>query len=201
MRPRAVGTSAERPSDLAWVGNLLLGRALDADVSIGPTVPSGFREVLTFGALPNAAHPYLLVPLDSRRATGGAVHNVGNPLKRTVRVAESALSIGLALGLAPMIVKQRVSVSVPAAEPAAMTVPGLLAERLDRPDLATAVILGRDRPNRKPVLKLLTPQGRNVAFVKVGWNALSRELVKGEETILKAMERLSVLPGRSRSLA
>jgi hypothetical protein len=50
------------------------------------------------------------------------------------------------------------------------------------------VILGRDRPNRKPVLKLLGPDGQPVAFAKVGWNEVSRALVRHEAGVLTELE-------------
>jgi hypothetical protein len=62
------------------------------------------------------------------------------------------------------------------------------AQRLiGRDDLSAAVILGRDRPNRKPVLKLLAPDGGPVAFAKVGWNEISRTLVRHEADMLSVL--------------
>ena len=57
-----------------------------------------------------------------------------------------------------------------------------------RTDLSTALILGRERPNRKPVLKLLAPNGEPVAFAKVGWNDVSRDLVRHEAGVLTEMD-------------
>ena len=60
------------------------------------------------------------------------------------------------------------------------TLPGHLATVLGRDDAVCAVILGRRRPNRKPVLKMLTPGGEVLAYAKVGWNDLTANLVRAE---------------------
>lgn len=174
---------------LAWLGTLLLaGSVPDEAIIVADAPPPGYRSVFAFRALPNARHPYLLMPLDSRAAAAGSVHHIGNPLKRRMRVAESALSLSFHMGVGQRILNQRLHVCVPRA--AGLDAPTLIDRALGlvgRDDLSTAVILGRDRPNRKPVLKLLAPDGKPVAFAKVGWNDVSRDLVRHETEVLTAM--------------
>ena len=177
-------------SGLAWVGKLLLaGDAREGDVVVAGSPPPGYRSVLGFRALPNARHPYLLMPLDSRAAAAGSVHHIGNPLKRSMRLAETALSLSFQVGVGQRMLNQQLHVCVPQGTP--LDVPTLIDRARDlvgRSDLTAAVILGRDRPNRKPVLKLLGPDGEPVAFAKVGWNEVSRSLVRHEAEVLSELD-------------
>jgi hypothetical protein len=51
-----------------------------------------------------------------------------------------------------------------------------------------AVALGEPlRPNRKPVLCVMTEQGHVLGYVKIGWNALTKRLVSNEANVLRAM--------------
>jgi hypothetical protein len=47
--------------------------------------------------------------------------------------------------------------------------------------------LGAPRANRKPVLQVLTPDGRTVAYVKVGVDPLTCRLVRAEATALRTL--------------
>jgi hypothetical protein len=174
---------------LAWLGTLLLAGSVPEDaIVVADDPPPGYRSVLAFRALPNARHPYLLMPLDSRAAAAASVHHIGNPLKRRMRVAESALSLSFQVGVGQRVLNQQLHVCVPLAVD--LEAPTLIDRALalaGRTDLSTAMILGRDRPNRKPVLKLLAPDGEPVAFAKVGWNDLSRDLVRHEAEVLASL--------------
>src|SRR4029077_3567494 len=55
--------------------------------------------------------------------------------------------------------------------------PRLLGERR----VEVAISLGqRLRPNMKPVLQIMAPDGRVLAFAKLAWNRLTTELVRNE---------------------
>jgi hypothetical protein len=183
-------TGGRAPTDArAWLGTLLLAGAVpDDEIAVADAPPPGYRSVMGFRALPNARDPYLLMPLDSRAAAAASVHHIGNPLKRRMRLAESALSLSFQFGVGQRVLNQQLHVCVPA--DTVVEAPTLIDRALTlvgRTDLSTALILGRDRPNRKPVLKLLAPDGEPVAFAKVGWNELSRELVGHEAHVLTTM--------------
>ncbi len=186
---------------LAWVGRLLLaGSAPDDDIVVADRPPPGYRSVLGFRALPNARKPYLLMPLDSRAAAAGSVHHIGNPLKRRLRVAESALSLSFQLGIGQRVLNERLYVCIP--EALALGAPTLIdraRDLLGEETLSASVILGRDRPNRKPVLKLLRSDGEPVAFAKVGWNEISRSLVRHEAQVLTTMQHDERTPSEFRA--
>jgi hypothetical protein len=46
--------------------------------------------------------------------------------------------------------------------------------------------MGGHRPNRKPVLQILSSAGDVLAYAKVGWNALTRSLIRNEADVLTA---------------
>ena len=52
-------------------------------------------------------------------------------------------------------------------------------------DLQAAVLFRRATPNRKPILQMIDHDGRSIAFVKIGWNELTRTLVRNEGAILR----------------
>jgi hypothetical protein len=69
-------------------------------------------------------------------------------------------------------------------------VEGHLREALGRRDLLVAVMPGRvHRPNRKPVLAVLTEGGDLIGYAKIGWNDLTRELLGNEARVLRAWAR------------
>ena len=63
-----------------------------------------------------------------------------------------------------------------------------LARALGEPELLAAVTLGNRRRNRKPVLRLIGPDGRVVGFAKVGWSPLTTALVANEGDALQLVE-------------
>jgi hypothetical protein len=58
---------------------------------------------------------------------------------------------------------------------------------LGRDDLAAAIVLGPVRPNRKPVVQLIGRDGGAVGYMKVGWNDLTRRLVRAEAATLRRL--------------
>ncbi len=57
-----------------------------------------------------------------------------------------------------------------------------------QPDAIGIIRLNPARPNRKPVLQLLSEDGRTTAYVKVGWDEISAELVRGETQVLLGLD-------------
>ncbi|HET9558942.1 MAG TPA: hypothetical protein VFS70_17530, partial [Actinomycetota bacterium] len=49
------------------------------------------------------------------------------------------------------------------------------------------IVLGPVRPNRKPVVQLIGRDGRPVGYMKVGWNDLTRRLVRAEADTLRRL--------------
>ena len=121
--------------------------------------------------LPSARRPRLLVPVGVPAAARMLTRHGDRPGPRAVR---AALAAGVRTGLLERLPVQRL-----VAHPAAAS----LAEQLEPalgPGLAVGALLGTPRVNRKPVLQVFDPAGRTVAFVKVGHDDHTRELVRRE---------------------
>jgi hypothetical protein len=176
---------------LDWACRLLFGS--DGRVVArrrGRPAPAGFTRAEAYLALPRAANPRLLVPLGSPRAAAAALARNHDATSRQARLARAALGAGLRVGLTQRLAAKswRVDVfadpSLTAVERPALLLSEHLRGVFGRRDLEMAVILGVPRPNRKPVLQVLTPDGTVVGYVKAAWNDLTAGLVRNEARVL-----------------
>jgi hypothetical protein len=97
----------------------------------------------------------------------------------------AAFALGLASGLGGTLLGVRVRVTAP---PDAESIESYLKSVLS-PDIRVSIRLGPARANRKPVLQLHTTSGEAAGFVKIGFNALTRDLVRAEAASLAWLER------------
>ena len=176
-RERTPGPAAAVTEELTAV----LAVLWDAGGAAAPN-PRETAATTSWICLPSLADPRLLVPSESPRAAAAVLrsHGQGDGVKIALRngLLRSAARTG-ALG---RLARRRVTV---AAGPG-----GLLARaaRLtSESSLLAGVQVGPPRANRKPVLSLVTRDGRLVAFVKVGTNPLTRALLSNEA---RALSRL-----------
>lgn len=133
-------------------------------------------------ALPGPAEPRLLLPRE-RRPAASLIRRIGNEAPGPLRPLRFLASLALRAGAASV---------VPARSGRWVTAEGAdrLAIELRRilgADLTFAVRFGPARANRKPVLFVMDPDGRPLAFVKVGNNAVTRPLVRHEAEVLRSM--------------
>lgn len=183
--------------DLAWLIDVLWRPSEKLSVSTDPGPPkSGYRTTDSFAVLPNASRPRFLVPLDSRRAASASLrlYNALRPPKR--RLARAVIGMGLRAGIAQVLLRDRVRVSVAEDVSTGDLSDLLLGEHLRKlfggQDVRTAIGIGGPGPYRKPVLQALTPDGDVLGYVKLGWNDVTRRLVRNEARALAAwMERPS----------
>jgi hypothetical protein len=172
---------------LLWPAPLQLQLGDAADPGAGPV----HREYLL---LPNGRRPRLLVPR-GRRAAAGALRGYGVGRGRSARWQAAALAVGMATGLAPLLLRDRARLlhgpSGPgsADDGAAMAAASIEAHLSDvlGTDVLLSMYLGAPRANRKPVLQVLSPQGRTLAYVKVGVDALTSRLVRDEAEALATL--------------
>jgi hypothetical protein len=92
----------------------------------------------------------------------------------------AAFALGLASGLGGTLLGVRVRVTAP---PEAESIESYLKSVLS-PDIRVSIRLGPARANRKPVLQLHTTSGAAAGFVKIGFNPLTRDLVRAEAASL-----------------
>ena len=171
--------------ELEWLADVLWGPTPRVEVVVG--VPSS----LGWGVLPDLRHPRVLVPLSSRRAAAEAVRQYSDGMTQRARLAKAAVGLGLRSGALQWWLRRR-GLLFGAIGPAEGTLLGdHVATALGRSDLAAAIVLGPVRPNRKPVVQLIGRGGQPVGYMKVGWNDLTRRLVRAEADMLRRLAEAS----------
>jgi hypothetical protein len=187
----------DRQAELEWLAEVLWGPTHGVELVVG-LVPHGFRRLDAWVVLPDLRHPKVLVPLASRRAAAASMRQYSDGMTRRARLAKAAAGAALRSGAPQWLLRRRRQVvhagmldplhgGPPAGGAGATLLGDHLAEALGRRDLAAAIVLGPVRPNRKPVVQLLAPDGRPVGYMKVGWNDLTRRLVRNEARALRRL--------------
>lgn len=148
----------------------------------------GHISVGEYLVLPSRRHPRLLVPA-GRRAAAAVVRHHGEGRHASARLKAATLALGLATGLGSLVRRERLHVSAPAGTRSG-GLPTHLADVLSR-DVVIGMHLGPPRANRKPVLQLLTPQGRTLAYAKLGVDPLTDGLVDQEAAALRVLASAS----------
>ncbi|MEV0715083.1 hypothetical protein [Asanoa sp. NPDC050611] len=138
--------------------------------------------VADYLVVPDVRRPRLLVPARSRRIAAAAVRRYAEPQGRIARLKRDAVVTALRSGASGILLRDRVRVYGPAAE----TIDGYLRRVLGA-DVALSVHIGPARANRKPVLQLISRDGRTVGFGKLGTGPLTRRLVRAETAALNAL--------------
>jgi hypothetical protein len=175
-----------RSAELAWLAEVLWGPTPGVEVVVG-RLPAGAPASQRWGVLPGLGRPRLLVPLASPRAAAAAVGQDSDAMTGPARLARAVVALGLRSGAVGSFLRRR-GLVVAAAGPAEGSLLGdHVPAVLGRPDLAAAILLGPVRPNRKPVVQLVGGDGRPVGYLKVGWNDLTRRLVRAEADSLRRL--------------
>jgi Phosphotransferase enzyme family len=143
-----------------------------------------YREGREFILIPGPWHPRLLVPT-AAGASAAAMRHYGQPRSATGRAVQRSLALGLACGLGGKLLGVRVRVDT---TPDADSIEAYLQRVLGR-EFRVSVRLGPARANRKPVLELVTSAGEPVGFAKIGFNPLTRDLVRAERASLEWLNR------------
>lgn len=193
MAERGSPRSAGVGTNLVWLIEQLWEReeqAARVHVSIDGTVPSGYRPVERFAVVPDLRRARFLIPLRSRRAAWASTtrYNALRPVR--VRLPRAVIGAGMRAGMAQRLLPDRLVVCV-ADDVGPTTLPGLLLsahlrELLGGREVAMGIGIGDAAPNRKPTLQLFAPDGRALGYAKLGWNELTRHLVRNEIRALRA---------------
>lgn len=166
--------SADPRASLAWVAEVL-----DWTPAEG-SAPPGTR-IDPLWVLPRGSRPRTLVP--SSRHGGRALWTFNDSMSQPARLRKAGLGAALDLGLGRALRLDRVRMFDAGDE--GPSIQEHLASIVGH-TVSVGAYLGNDlRPNRKPVLQVLDPHGRIVAFAKVGWNGHTAALVDNEAEALK----------------
>jgi hypothetical protein len=187
-RRAAAGASG---ADLDWVLGALWGGSSEVEVAMARDAPARRRVVERFAVFPKKTRPRLLLPLGSGGAASRALHDHTSH-RKLVRMAKPLMANGMRTGLARRLVRNQMSVSIAEDTPAEALPRLLLKEHLREVmgrDIETAIKFIPRAPHRKPTMQILSPSGEVLGYVKVGWNQLTRELVRNEAHTLEVLGR------------
>jgi len=139
-----------------------------------------------YAVLSRRGRPRLVVPLASRKAAASALRRDSSDVTTARGLVRRGAAVAARFGLLQPLLRNRF---VPGLSGEAEPLEEHLAGILGLPGVVLAVTVGSPRPNYKPVLQVMTPEGATVAFAKVGWNGLTRTLVTHEATELDRLDR------------
>lgn len=171
------------PEARRLLGSLWTG----CDVVEGDIGHRARQPIATFTVLPNLRHPRLVVPTRTVRAAGAALRQYNDGMSQVARIRKAAIGAAFGVGLG-RVVGNRLHV-IPGTDPTtASLLAGQLEDLFGKGHLEIAVFFGEQlRPNRKPVLQVMTERGDVLGYVKVGWNTLTKRLVANEAEALRSM--------------
>jgi hypothetical protein len=149
--------------------------------TMGGEKAAGTVPVAEYLVLPSRNRPRLLVP-PGRRASAAVVRYHGEGRNSRARLQAAALALGLRAGLGVLMRRERLQLRAPADVPRD-SLAAHLAAVLGR-DVLIGMHIGAPRANRKPVLQLVTPEGKTFAFAKFGVDPLTDSLVDAEADAL-----------------
>lgn len=150
-------------------------------------VPDGHRVVERYVVVPSLRRARMLLPGGDPTVRAAALRHYNRLRDPRTRGLRAGLAVLARTGIDSRF-GTTLSVSVPAGtDPNAegdLLVTSMLAQQLGHRRLHAAIGVGHSGPNSKPTLQLFGDGGRPVAFVKVGWNELTRGLVTAEAEAL-----------------
>lgn len=130
--------------------------------------------------VPSAADPKLVLPYGVPRAAAAAVLGFNKDRSRGSKIRSLVLARALRWRLGGLALRDGLQVL---AEPDAATIETELSAAVGQ-EIVAALHMGPARATRKPVFQLLTPDGRTVAFAKLGTTELTARLVRDEAAAL-----------------
>lgn len=141
-----------------------------------------------YGVFPRVSRPRLLFPLGSRSAAREALHRYSSS-RPLVGLLMRTLTFAAAVGVIRRAWPHRLYVSAsPGTDTADPLIDVYLRNVLGWPDLQVAVLFSPGRPQKKPVLQLIRTGGETRGYAKVGWNDLTRGLVRAEAETLAGLQ-------------
>ena len=140
-------------------------------------------------ALPTPARAQVLVPRRSPAAGAAALRAFSNGAPWRGRVAATAAGAAVRAGLVGAVgggVTVAVTPGTATEELPELVLSHHLARVLERAEVDMAVRVGGTRPNSKPVMRV-SAGAQALAYAKVGWSPLTRELVAAEAQALRRL--------------
>ena len=142
------------------------------------------QESTTYAILPSARRPKLLVPIAGGLAAG-SLRSYNDSMSQAARLRRAAMSGMFRVGMHRFAKLDKVAFTMTG--DGSPTLLEYLESVLHQPVNVSVAMVPVPRPNRKPVLQLLSSGGRLLAYAKVGWNDLTRRLVGNEVAALRTL--------------
>jgi hypothetical protein len=179
---------------LDWLQRILWGRATDTRVELNRVEKRGQSLSREWWILPSATSPTLLAPTRGRHGRRSLLQ-FNDSMTQRARLTKVGAGFAIQGGLARLFLRDRLSITMAASDASRDLIEGELPRLLGVPRVEVAISLRLGlRPNVKPVLRIMAPDGRVLAFAKLAWNTLTSELVENE---VRALTRLEGVPTRS----
>jgi hypothetical protein len=163
-------------------GLMWLGQALGA-VSSGEAGDRRYR----YAVMPSRSRPQMVLSLGEPGAGWASLHRHSDAAPLKVRLARELSAWACRAGLAGVVFSPAVPDSVVGLRAGSVPWPDLIAEVFGRSDLSVAISVGQLRPQIKPILHVTTRAGQPLGHIKVGWNEITRSLVRHEAEILLSL--------------
>ncbi len=167
---------ATRPPRLAWLTEAL-----------GATPAPREGRTRDSVVIPSASRPQMVLSPNDRGAAWASLRQHSDASPPRVRVAKELMAWAFRVGLeGPLF---RALIPDPLVSGAGSPDWRELIEHVfGRADLAVAISVGHLRPQIKPILHVATRRGMLLGHVKVGWNDITRPLVRHEAQALEAID-------------
>lgn len=136
----------------------------------------------SMAALPSPRAPRLLVPVRPLSVSAAALRNFKASASGLGRLRNRGMAAGARLGALTVLPKQ---VVIARTED---SIDSYLSRTLET-ELYSALYIGPQRAVQKPILQLIEPRGRTVAFAKLGTNSLTTSLIRHESQSVERIRR------------
>lgn len=157
----------------------------DYRLVVNPTPQSGWATLREYTVLGSGGRPELLVPKASPRITRRVLTAYGGLRRLRPRIARQVAGwtaqVGLPIGRQTIAVQEATARESQSLEPLAV-IEGELGMRL------VAALGVRRGANGKATLHLFDHVGRPAGLAKLSWNALTREFIDTESTVLEHLD-------------
>lgn len=160
-------------------------------ISNRPLQEAGFTRIARFAVLPNWDNPRWFIPLASP-AVSSAGFNLYTPARTSARLKRFAARVAVYSRL-PVWYRDQIVIAQREPSP----IERKIATLFPRQPLAFALSAGAPEGarNRKASAAVIGPAGQMLAFLKLSGSTLADQLLRGEATVLRALNALPELEG------
>ncbi|MGO8884456.1 MAG: hypothetical protein ACLQI7_12260 [Streptosporangiaceae bacterium] len=172
----------------AWIFDVLFGSSPTVEWAVAGELPAGYQVADTFAVLSAGPDRKFMVSLASRRSAASSLtaYNALRPPRR--RLARRVLGLGLRARIVQPLLASKVDIGLAVGATSEERASALLGEHLrELFGQPVSIVFGAGGgPYRKPVLQVFGIDGTALGYVKVGWNAWTRDAVQREAAALTA---------------